>query len=124
MIEVKDLVKRYRDKVAVDHISFQIDDGEVVGFLGPNGAGKSTTMNILTGYISSTQGSVRIDGHDVLEEPRQVKRRIGFLPENPPLYMDMTVNEYLRFACSIKSVPKPYQRHIDQICEVVGIGHV
>ena len=124
MIEVKDLVKRYRDKVAVDHISFQIDDGEVVGLLGPNGARKSTTMNILTGYISSTQGSVRIDGHDVLEEPRQVKRRIGFLPENPPLYMDMTVNEYLRFACSIKSVPKPYQRHIDQICEVVGIGHV
>lgn len=124
MIEVNDLVKRYGAKVAVDHIHFRIGDGEVVGFLGPNGAGKSTTMNILTGYISSTQGSVRIDGYDVLEQPRQVKRRIGFLPENPPLYMDMTVNEYLRFACSMKSVKRPYQRHIDRICEVVGIDHV
>lgn len=124
MIEVNDLVKRYGAKVAVDHINFRIDDGEVVGFLGPNGAGKSTTMNILTGYISSTQGRVKIDGYDVLEEPRQVKRRIGFLPENPPLYADMTVNEYLRFACSMKSVKRPYQRHIDHICEVVGIAHV
>lgn len=124
MIEVQDLVKRYGPKTAVDHISFRIDDGEVVGFLGPNGAGKSTTMNILTGYISSTSGSVKIDGYDVLEDPQQVKRRMGYLPENPPLYMDMTVNEYLRFACKIKSVKKPHQKHIDQICEVVGIAHV
>ena len=124
MIEVNNLVKRYGSKMAVDHIQFRIDDGEVVGFLGPNGAGKSTTMNILTGYISSTEGSVRVDGYDVMEDPHQVKRRIGFLPENPPLYMDMTVNEYLRFACKIKAVKKPLQKHIDQICEVVGIAHV
>lgn len=124
MIEVQDLVKRYGPKTAVDHISFRIDDGEVVGFLGPNGAGKSTTMNILTGYISSTSGSVKIDGYDVLEDPQQVKRRMGYLPENPPLYMDMTVNEYLRFACKIKSVKKPHQKHINEICEVVGIAHV
>lgn len=124
MIEVNNLVKRYGAKVAVDHISFRIDDGEVVGFLGPNGAGKSTTMNVLTGYISSTDGSVKIDGYDVLENPAEVKRRIGFLPENPPLYMDMTVNEYLRFACSIKGVRRPYEKHISDICELVGIAHV
>lgn len=124
MIEVNALVKKYGPKTAVDHITFSIHDGEVVGFLGPNGAGKSTTMNILTGYISSTSGSVKIDGYDVLEHPREVKRRIGFLPENPPLYMDMTVNEYLTFACRIKAVQRPFRRHIDDICEVVGIGHV
>ena len=124
MIEVNNLVKRYGTKTAVDHIGFRIGDGEVVGFLGPNGAGKSTTMNILTGYISATEGSVRIDGYDVLETPMEVKRRIGFLPENPPLYMDMTVDEYLRFACSIKGVSKPHKRHIEDICELVGIAHV
>lgn len=124
MIEVQNLVKRYGSKVAVDHIHFKIDDGEVVGFLGPNGAGKSTTMNILTGYISASEGSAKIDGFEVMENPLEVKRRIGFLPETPPLYMDMTVNEYLRFACKIKSVQKPLQKHIDRICEVVGIANV
>lgn len=124
MIEVNNLVKRYGSKVAVDHISFRIDDGEVVGFLGPNGAGKSTAMNVLTGYISSTDGCVKIDGYDVLENPLEVKRRIGYLPENPPLYMDMTVNEYLEFACSIKGVGRPRRKHIDDICELVGIVHV
>ncbi len=124
MIEVNNLVKRYGTKTAVDHIGFHIGDDEVVGFLGPNGAGKSTTMNILTGYISATEGSVQIDGYDVLETPREVKRRIGFLPENPPLYMDMTVDEYLRFACSIKGVSKPCGRHIEDVCELVGIAHV
>lgn len=124
MIEVNNLVKRYGAKAAVDHISFRIDDGEVVGFLGPNGAGKSTTMNVLTGYISSTEGSVKIDGYDVLENPSEVKRRIGFLPENPPLYMDMTVEEYLRFSCCIKRVAKPHKKHIGDICELVGIAHV
>lgn len=124
MIEVQNLVKRYGPKVAVDHINFKIDDGEVVGFLGPNGAGKSTTMNILTGYISATEGTAKVDGFDVMDSPLEVKRRIGFLPENPPLYMDMTVNEYLRFACKIKSVPRPTQKHIDNICEVVGIANV
>ena len=124
MIEVNNLVKRYGSKVAVDHISFRIDDGEVVGFLGPNGAGKSTAMNVLTGYISSTDGCVKIDGYDVLENPLEVKRRIGYLPENPPLYMDMTVNEYLEFACSIKGVGRPRRKHIDDICELVGIAHV
>lgn len=93
MIEVRNIVKKYGDKYAVNDISFAVNSGEIVGFLGPNGAGKSTTMNILTGYLSATSGTVKIDGHDILEEPTKAKRLIGFLPELPPLYMDMTVKE-------------------------------
>ena len=91
MIEVKNLTKRYGDHLALDDISFTVGDGEIVGFLGPNGAGKSTTMNIITGYLSSTEGAVLVDGVDVLEDPIAAKKKIGYLPELPPLYLDMTV---------------------------------
>lgn len=97
MLEVKNLVKRYGNKYAVDDISFTVERGEILGFLGPNGAGKSTTMNIITGYLSSTEGTVTIDGHEILEDPIAAKSHIGYLPEQPPLYMDMTVKEYLNF---------------------------
>ena len=95
LIEVNNLVKRYGDHTAVDHLSFKIEKGKIYGFLGPNGAGKSTTMNMITGYIASTEGTVKIDGHDILEEPEEAKKCIGYLPEQPPLYFDMTVLEYM-----------------------------
>ncbi len=125
MIEVKGLTKFYGSKKAVDNLSFTIDSGEIVGFLGPNGAGKSTTMNMLTGYLSATQGTAIIDGMDILEEPIEAKRRIGYMPEQPPLYMDMTVEEYLNFAAELKGVRASLKRkHIDEICETVSISHV
>lgn len=105
MIEVKNLVKRYGNHLALDNVSFTIEKGEVVGFLGPNGAGKSTTMNIITGYLSSTDGEVLVDGLSMLEEPEKAKQKIGYLPEVPPLYTDMTVNEYLNFVCDLKKIP-------------------
>ena len=105
MIEVKNLVKRYVNHLALDNVSFTIEKGEVVGFLGPNGAGKSTTMNIITGYLSSTDGEVLVDGLSVLDEPEKAKQKIGYLPEVPPLYTDMTVNEYLNFVCDLKKIP-------------------
>ena len=103
MIEVRNIVKKYGDKYAVNDVSFTVNSGEIVGFLGPNGAGKSTTMNILTGYLSATSGTVKIDGADILEDPTRAKKLIGFLPELPPLYMDMTVKEYLDFVYDLKS---------------------
>lgn len=106
MIEVNNLVKRYGNHTAVDHLSFTVEKGQVLGFLGPNGAGKSTTMNIITGYISATEGTVTVNGLDVFEEPEEVKKMIGYLPEFPPLYPDMTVREYLNFAADIKKVKK------------------
>ncbi len=106
MIEVKNLVKRYGDHTAVDHLSFTVEKGQILGFLGPNGAGKTTTMNIITGYISATEGTVTVNGRDVFEEPEEVKKMIGYLPEFPPLYPDMTVREYLNFAADIKKVSK------------------
>ena len=106
VIEVNDLVKRYGNHTAVDHLSFTIEKGKIYGFLGPNGAGKSTTMNMITGYIASTEGTVKIDGHDILEEPEKAKKCIGYLPEQPPLYFDMTVLEYMRFAADLKKIPK------------------
>lgn len=127
MIEVTDLVKQYGQKTAVDHISFEIKPGEIVGFLGPNGAGKSTTMNILTGYLSATEGDVRIDGISVLEDPIHAKRKIGYLPELPPLYLDMTVQEQLDFAYDLKgmkSTPQAKQEHINKVCELVKIKDV
>ena len=106
MIEVKNLTKRYGSHCAVDDISFQVEEGEILGFLGPNGAGKSTTMNILTGYLSATSGTVTINGHDILDEPNEAKANIGYLPEIPPLYPEQTPEEYLRFVAEAKGLPK------------------
>lgn len=123
MIEIKNLTKRYGQIRAVDDISLTIKKGEILGFLGPNGAGKSTTMNILTGYISATSGSVSVGGYDIMDSPREAKHLIGYLPEQPPLYYDMTVNEYLRFICDLKSVPlKQRRRQLDEILYLVKIG--
>lgn len=124
MIEVKNIVKKYGDKYAVNDISFTVNRGEIVGFLGPNGAGKSTTMNILTGYLSATSGTVKIDGNDILEEPTRAKKLIGFLPELPPLYMDMTVKEYLDFVYDLKGCKFPRRPHINEICELIKITDV
>lgn len=106
MIEVRNLVKKYGSHMAVNHLNFTIEKGKIYGFLGPNGAGKSTTMNMITGYIASTEGEILIDGHNILEEPEEAKKKIGYLPEIPPLYMDMTVSEYLIFVAELKSIPK------------------
>lgn len=106
MIEVKNLTKCYGKHLAVDNLSFTVEKGQIYGFLGPNGAGKSTTMNIMTGYLGATKGEVLIDGHDILKEPEEAKRCIGYLPEQPPLYLEMTVMEYLRFAAELKKIPK------------------
>ena len=125
MIEIQNVSKRYGSKWAVKDATFTIKKGEILGFLGRNGAGKSTTMNIVTGYLSATSGRVLIDGHDILEEPREAKRHIGYLPEIPPLYMDMTVDEYLRFVCSIKDVKPSYVKtHLDDITELIRITDV
>lgn len=118
MIEIKNLTKKYGDIKAVDNISFNVKEGEVLGFLGPNGAGKSTTMNILTGAISASNGSVKVDGYDVLEEPEEAKKAIGYLPERPPLYEDMTVTEYLKFISDLKLVPKNEQ--IDELARIMA----
>ncbi len=118
MIEVNNLVKKYGGHLAVDHISFEIKPGTIYGFLGPNGAGKSTIMNIMTGYIAPTQGSVKVNGHDIVKEAEEAKKCIGYLPEIPPLYQDMTVREYLSFAAQIKkSLPRKEQK--GQIQEVM-----
>lgn len=124
MIEVKNLTKRYGSKTAVDNVSFSAEDGEILGFLGPNGAGKSTTMNILTGYLSSTEGQALINGVDILEDPVKAKKFIGYLPEQPPLYLDMTVMEYLKFVYSLKKCKLPIKSHLGEICELVKITEV
>lgn len=124
MIEVKDLTKVYGNKHAVDGISFTVNDGEILGFLGPNGAGKSTTMNILTGYISSTSGTAKVAGFDILEDPIEAKKHIGYLPEHPPLYLDMTVQAYLEFCYHLKKARQPMKAHLDDICARVRITDV
>lgn len=122
MIEVRDLTKRYGNHIAVDHLSFTVEKGQIYGFLGPNGAGKSTTMNILTGYLAASEGTVTIDGHDVQQDPEGAKKCIGYLPELPPLYMDMTVKEYLYFAAELKKVPKAERREqVEQVMDMTGI---
>ena len=122
MIEVSNLVKKYGDHTAVDHLSFQIEKGKIYGFLGPNGAGKSTTMNMITGYIASTEGKVMIDGHDILEEPKAAKKCIGYLPEMPPLYFDMTVLEYMKFAADLKKIPRNQKdKQIKEVMDMVKI---
>ncbi len=124
MIEVSGLSKRYGNYLAVKDVNFSIKKGEVVGFLGPNGAGKSTIMNILTGYLSLTQGKVTIDEYDITENPEAAKRRIGYLPEIPPLYTDMKVKEYLYFVFDLKKVKFPKKPHINEIMRLVNIEHV
>lgn len=122
MIEVNHLVKRYGDHLAVNDISFTVEKGQIYGFLGPNGAGKSTTMNIITGYIASTEGEIIINGHNILDEPETAKKSIGYLPEQPPLYFDMTVMEYLKFSAELKKIPKAdMTRMIDEVMELVDI---
>ncbi|MGN1112956.1 MAG: ABC transporter ATP-binding protein [Acutalibacteraceae bacterium] len=124
MVEVKNLVKKYGDHTALDNISFTAEAGEILGFLGPNGAGKSTTMNIITGYISSSSGTVTIDGCEILDDPAGAKSKIGYLPEIPPLYIDMTVRKYLEFMFNLKKVRLPKKEHIDEVCTVAKIRDV
>ncbi len=121
MIKVEHLTKQYGERYAVNDISFEVKKGEIVGFLGPNGAGKSTTMNILTGYLSSTSGRAMVDGLDILEHPLAVKKKIGFLPETPPLYLEMTVREYLNFIYDLKKCTLNRKAHIAEIARVVKI---
>ncbi|MCQ2514733.1 MAG: ABC transporter ATP-binding protein [Ruminococcus sp.] len=121
MVEVTHLTKCYGDIKAVDDISFTVESGEILGFLGPNGAGKSTTMNMITGYLSSTSGTVTIDGHEILEEPKLAKSKIGYLPEIPPLYIDMTVRKYLEFMFDLKKVRLPKDEHIKEVMKLVRI---
>lgn len=124
MIKIEHLVKRYGDKYAVDDISFTVEEGEIVGFLGPNGAGKTTTMSMLTGYLSSTSGNAEINGINILENPIEAKRQIGYLPENPPLYMEMTVREYLNFIYDLKGCTLNRSLHLKEIAETVRIADV
>lgn len=125
MIEVKNLVKKYGDHTAVDHLSFTVEKGQIYGFLGPNGAGKSTTMNIMTGYLGATDGEVLINGHDILKEPEAAKKSIGYLPELPPLYMDMTVMEYLKFSTEIKKIKKEdREAEIEKALKLVKLADV
>ena len=122
MIEVSNLTKKYGDHIAVDHLSFRVEKGQIYGFLGPNGAGKSTTMNIITGYLAATEGTVTIDGKDVQKDPEEAKRAIGYLPELPPLYVDMTVREYLDFVAELKKVAKKERKQqIDEVMEMTQI---
>lgn len=125
MIEVKNLVKKYGNHTAVDHLNFTIEEGHVYGFLGPNGAGKSTTMNIMTGYLGATEGEVLINGHDILKEPEEAKKQIGYLPELPPLYMEMTVREYLEFVEELKGIAKnKREESINEVEKMVKIWEV
>ena len=125
MIEVKNLVKRYGSFAAVDDLSFSVEDGEILGFLGPNGAGKSTTMNMITGYISATEGDVIIDGHNMFDEPEEAKKCIGYLPEIPPVYPDMRVREYLNFVAELRKVPRAERKaEIDRVMELARVTHM
>lgn len=124
MIEVRNLTKKYGDKKAVNNISFSVGQGEILGFLGPNGAGKSTTMNMLTGYISSTSGQILINGVDILEDPKKAKSFIGYLPEIPPLYVDMTVEGYLDFMYDLKKCKLPRKAHLKDVCDLCKISDV
>jgi len=125
MIKVEGLTKRYDDVTAIEDLSFQVEKGEIVGFLGPNGAGKTTTMRIITGFLSSTDGTVSVSGQDIFEKPMEVKKRIGYLPEQPPLYADMTVAGYLKFVAKIKGVPRSARADaIDRMVERCGLKDV
>ena len=122
MIEIDNLVKKYGEHVAVDHLSLTVEPGKIYGFLGPNGAGKSTTMNIITGYLGATSGTVTINGHDIFKEPEEAKKCVGYLPEIPPLYTDMTVLEYLNFVAELKKLEKSLRkRYVEEAMETTGI---
>lgn len=125
MIEVRNLVKKYGNHLAVDHLNFTVESGQIYGFLGPNGAGKSTTMNIMTGYLGATEGEVLINGHNILDEPEAAKHFIGYLPEMPPLYVDMKVREYLAFVAELKKIPKAErEEQIDKVIHMVQLEDV
>ncbi|MCY1021669.1 ABC transporter ATP-binding protein [Pyxidicoccus sp. MSG2] len=125
MIEVQHLTKRYRDRVAVEDLTFSVEEGEILGFLGPNGAGKSTTMKILTGFLPPSAGTARVGGFDVFEQPLEVKRRIGYLPETPPLYPEMTVRGYLKFVASLKGLPgRGLKVEVERVAGLTGVMHV
>lgn len=125
MIQVENLIKKYGQHTAVNQLSFTVEKGQIYGFLGPNGAGKSTTMNIMTGYIAANSGTVKINGYDILKEPEKAKQSIGYLPEIPPLYTDMTVREYLLFVAELKKVPKKERKgHVDEIVDKIQLGEV
>jgi ABC-2 type transport system ATP-binding protein len=125
MIEVQHLTKRYRDRVAVEDLTFSVEEGEILGFLGPNGAGKSTTMKILTGFLPPSAGTARVGGFDVFEQPLEVKRRIGYLPETPPLYPEMTVRGYLKFVASLKGLPgRGLKVEVERVAGLTGVSHV
>lgn len=122
MVEVEELTKKYGNHVAIDHLTFRVEKGQIYGFLGPNGAGKSTTMNIITGYLAATEGKVTINGKDIQKEPEEAKRCIGYLPEQPPVYMDMTIHEYLKFAAELKKIPKAgREAQIEKVMEMTWI---
>lgn len=122
MIEINNLVKKYGEHVAVDHLSLTVEPGKIYGFLGPNGAGKSTTMNIITGYLGATSGTVTINGYDIFKEPEEAKKCVGYLPEIPPLYADMTVLEYLNFVAELKKLQKSLRkRYVEEAMETTGI---
>jgi ABC-2 type transport system ATP-binding protein len=125
MIEVQNLTKRYRERVAVDNLNFTVDEGQILGFLGPNGAGKSTTMKILTGFLPPSEGMAKVAGFDVFEQPLEVKRRIGYLPETPPLYPEMTVRGYLKFVAALKRLPgRGLKAEVDRVAGLTGVTHV
>lgn len=124
MIEVKNVTKHYGENIALNDINFSVGENTVVGFLGPNGAGKSTTMNIITGYISANGGSVTVGKYDTLDDPVEAKKLIGYMPEVPPLYQDMTVDEYLDFVYELKKVTLPKKKHLNEICAVTKIAEV
>lgn len=125
MIQVQNLTKRYRDLVAVDNLTFEVQKGEILGFLGPNGAGKSTTMKILTGFMPASSGVAKVAGIDVFEDPIAVKQRIGYLPENPPVYTEMSVSAYLKFCAQIKGVPgKNVSSEIERVANLTSCGQV
>ena len=125
MIEISHLTKKYGDQTAVDDLTLQMESGKIYGFLGPNGAGKSTTMNMITGYIASTDGSVKINGYDILKQPEQARKCVGYLPEQPPLYMDMTTAEYLRFTANLKKIPRDKKRqYIEEAMELTKITDI
>ncbi len=125
MIEARDITKRYGDVLAVDHVSFSAEAGDVVGFLGPNGAGKTTTMRILTGFLPATDGTAKIGGHDIVEEPLAARRAIGYLPESPPLYPEMDVAGYLHFVAKIKDVPRAERREkVERAMQRCGLADV